>query len=418
MANIPSNVSYGTVHGRFILAYGDTIDSGGEPDATPAAGSVFFTASPILLKNASASPDPVTILPATVEVALDEDGYLRAFAGTEGLGIRLVATDDPQNNPVNWTWRVDFRLTDQAGTPVTLPSFSFSLASNAEVDLTELSPVPSADGTFYLVGPTGATGATGPAGPANTLSVSGTTTGNAGTSASVTISGTSPTQSLAFTIPRGDKGDKGDKGDTGDTGPIGPTGATGIEWQGNWSNTVDYVNNDAVFHDGASWFASGNPPVGDEPSESSTYWFPLALQGATGATGATGPAPWTFIGAYDNGADYNLGDAVTYSGGFYYRTGNPLNPGYPPTPGSITASWTPVADRGEQGPAGSLDNLAVTAPITYNSGTSTVGFDWSGTTLDEIGNVSVASPNNGDLIKWNSTSSLWEKTNTIDGGTA
>lgn len=415
---LPSNVSYGTVHGRFILAYGDTVDSGPEPDAIPAKGSVFFTASPILLKNASASPDPVTILPATVEVTLDTDGYLRAFAGTEGLGVRLVATDDPDNNPVNWTWRVDFRLTDEAGTPVTLPSFSFSLPSGTEVDLTELSPVPSADGTFYLVGPTGATGATGPAGPANTLSVSGTTTGNAGTSASVTISGTSPTQSLAFTIPRGDKGDKGDKGDTGDTGPIGPTGATGIEWQGNWSNTVDYVNNDAVFHDGASWFASGNPPVGDEPSESSTYWFPLALQGATGATGATGPAPWTFIGAYDNGASYNLGDAVTYSGGFYYRTGNPLNPGYPPTPGSINASWTPVADRGEQGPAGSLDNLLVTAPITYNSGTSTVGFDWSGTTLDEIGNVSVATPNNGDLIKWNSTTSLWEKANTIDGGNA
>jgi hypothetical protein len=415
---LPTNVSYGTVVGRFLLAYGDTIDSGPEPDATPAAGSVFFTASPILLKNASASPAPVTILPATVEVPLDEDGYLRAFEGTAGAGVRLVATDDPDNNPVGWTWRVDFRLTDASGTPVTLPSFSFALPSNTTVDLTVATPVPDANGTFYLVGPTGATGATGPAGPANALTVSGTTTGNAGTSASVTISGTSPTQSLAFTIPRGDKGDKGDKGDTGDTGPIGPTGATGIEWQGNWDDEVDYVNNDAVFHDGASWFASGNPPVGDEPSESSTYWFPLALQGATGATGATGPAPWTFIGAYDNGADYNLGDAVTYLGGFYYRTGNPLNPGYPPTPGSINASWTPVADRGEQGPAGSLDNLEVTAPITYNSGTSTVGFDWSGTTLDDLGNVSVATPNDGDLIKWNQTSGVWESANTIDGGNA
>jgi hypothetical protein len=42
--------------------------------------------------------------------------------------------------------------------------------------------------------------------------------------------------------------------------------------------------------------------------------------------------------------DYGLGDAVTYLGGFYYRTGNPLNPGYPPEPGIINASWTPVAD--------------------------------------------------------------------------
>ena len=416
MANIPSNISYGTVTGRFILAYGDSDDSGGEPDAIPAAGAVYFTASPVFIKDATADPAAVTILPAVVEAILDSDGYICGYGTTRG--VNLVATDDPQGNPVNWTWGVEFRLTDQGGTPVPLPGFSFSLPSGQTVDLTVLSPVPSANGTFYLVGPTGATG---PAGPANVLSVSSTTTGAAGSSASVTVSGTSPTQSLAFTIPRGDKGDKGDKGDTGDTGdtgPIGPTGATGIEWQGNWDDEVDYVNNDAVFHDGASWFASGNPPVGDEPSESSTYWFPLALQGATGATGATGPAPWTFIGAYDNGADYNLGDAVTYLGGFYYRTGNPLNPGYPPTPGSITSSWTPVADRGEQGPAGSLDNLEAAAPITYDTGTSTVGFDWSGTELDDLGDVSVATPNDGDLIKWNQTSGVWESANTIDGGTA
>jgi hypothetical protein len=55
---------------------------------------------------------------------------------------------------------------------------------------------------------------------------------------------------------------------------------------------------------------------------------------------------------YDNGASYNLGAAVTYLGGYYYRTGNPLNPGYPPTPGSINASWTPVADGGATGPDG------------------------------------------------------------------
>jgi len=138
---LPSNVSYGTVVGRFLLAYGDTIDSGLEPDAIPAAGSVFFTASPILLKNATASPAPVTILPAAVEVPLDSDGYLRAFAGTEGAGVRLVATDDPDNNPVGWTWRVDFRLTDQAGTPVALPSFSFALPSDTTVDLTVATPV-------------------------------------------------------------------------------------------------------------------------------------------------------------------------------------------------------------------------------------------------------------------------------------
>lgn len=54
------------------------------------------------------------------------------------------------------------------------------------------------------------------------------TTGAAGSQASVTVSGSGPAYSLAFTVPRGDKGAtgvKGDKGDKGDTGPKGDTGA-------------------------------------------------------------------------------------------------------------------------------------------------------------------------------------------------
>lgn len=87
----------------------------------------------------------------------------------------------------------------------------------------------------------------------------------------------------------------GSQGVQGEIGPVGPTGATGIEWQGEWDNSTNYVNNDAVFYNGASWFASGDPDVGDEPSEESLFWYPLALQGATGPQGiqgiqgATGP---------------------------------------------------------------------------------------------------------------------------------
>ena len=52
-------------------------------------------------------------------------------------------------------------------------------------------------------------GETGPTGPSNVLSVNPTITGAAGTAASVVIGGTSPTQSLTFTIPRGDTGAAG-----------------------------------------------------------------------------------------------------------------------------------------------------------------------------------------------------------------
>jgi hypothetical protein len=54
-----------------------------------------------------------------------------------------------------------------------------------------------------------------------TVAVGTTTTGEAGTSASVNNSGTIYDAVLDFTIPKGDTGDKGDKGDTGSTGLTG-----------------------------------------------------------------------------------------------------------------------------------------------------------------------------------------------------
>lgn len=151
---LPSNVSYGTVTGRFLLAYADGVDSDLNPDGVAAKGTVLFTPSPAYVKNLTALPAPVTILPATIECELDTDGYLLGSDGTRG--VRLVATDDPDNNPLEWTWRVDFRLTDQDDVPTRgITRFSFELPSNTTVDLAALAPVPSADGTFYLVGPRG-----------------------------------------------------------------------------------------------------------------------------------------------------------------------------------------------------------------------------------------------------------------------
>ena len=97
-------------------------------------------------------------------------------------------------------------------------------------------------------GQKGDTGATGPKGDTGAAAGFGTptcstTTGNAGTNASVSVSASGPNTAKVFnfnfTIPRGatgaqgHKGDtgatgpKGDKGDTGATGPKGDTGATG-----------------------------------------------------------------------------------------------------------------------------------------------------------------------------------------------
>ncbi len=71
----------------------------------------------------------------------------------------------------------------------------------------------------------GPTGPTGPAGPA-TIAIGTTTTGEAGTDATVINSGTDENVILDFTIPAGPTGPTGDIGPTGPTGATGPAGET------------------------------------------------------------------------------------------------------------------------------------------------------------------------------------------------
>lgn len=102
-------------------------------------------------------------------------------------------------------------------------------------------------------GPTGATGPTGLKGDAAaTISVGTTTTGNAGTSAAVTNSGTSSAVVLNFTIP------KGVDGATGATGPQGPAGADASLT--NITTTISLAT--------PTGNAAGNPGINSD-------WYPL-----------------------------------------------------------------------------------------------------------------------------------------------
>jgi len=154
-------------------------------------------------------------------------------------------------------------------------------------------------------------------------------------------------------------------GPTGPTGPTGPEGASGLVWRGTWSNTTDYASNDAVFHNGASWFAENNPPVGNEPATLSTYWFPLALQGTqgvqgpTGPTGATGPAGVT-------GATGATGAASTVTG--------PTGSTGPTGPQGLIGPTGPAGATGPTGPAGtdlSADIATLKNTIDYETSAST-----------------------------------------------
>lgn len=139
MTNIPSNVSYGTVVGRYLLAYADGVDADLFPDGLPAGGNIIFTPLVEKLRNATSVP-PVTLIPTQVTCTIDSDGYL---CGPDGLpSVRLMATDDTDNDPVNWLWEVDYLLTDADGAVIRgIPSHTMSLAGGSTVDLITIAPV-------------------------------------------------------------------------------------------------------------------------------------------------------------------------------------------------------------------------------------------------------------------------------------
>jgi hypothetical protein len=207
------------------------------------------------------------------------------------------------------------------------------------------------DGTIQTTATiAGATGATG-AGATGATGIQGAT-GNIGSTGS-----TGPQGATGITGATGDAGPEGATGIQGSTGEIGSTGATGLE-----GATGEQGATGTTGPDGATGLQGATGETGATGEVGATGV--AGIDGATGATGLqgdVGPTPWTLPATvYDNGASYNLGAAVTYQGGYYYRTGNPLNPGYPPTPGSINESWTPVADGGATGITGATGGQGAT----------------------------------------------------------
>ena len=156
-------------------------------------------------------------------------------------------------------------------------------------------------------GPQGEQGEPGPQGPAATVEVGETTTLPAGSSASVTNSGTTSAAILNFAIPQGQKGDKGDKGDDGTGISIDGTVATYADLPTNLGTEDDgkgfYVEADGKLYiwNGTSFPADGNGmqiqgpqgPKGDKgdtgPEGPQGPQGPAGQDGAPGETGPQGP---------------------------------------------------------------------------------------------------------------------------------
>lgn len=118
----------GTVQGLIYDVVGASI--------IPSASSMIkFTPVPDYLTNTT--DNEITIL-NPVLVTIDTNGF---------FSVDLVATDDPESSPINWTYTVEIFLPDRQIDP-----FSIQVETGQTLDLADAVPVQSSPGTITIQG--------------------------------------------------------------------------------------------------------------------------------------------------------------------------------------------------------------------------------------------------------------------------
>jgi hypothetical protein len=149
MTILPDNVTYGYVTGRFVVDGPDGAD-------VIAAGKVRFLPAPRRLRNLGSDPYTVIDLDPLI-YDLDIDGDLADADGNKS--VALIATDNPEIGPADWTWGVTISLQGQAVT-----TFDIAVPAGATVDLATVVPTAMSVGvmpTTVVVSGGGSGGTTG-----------------------------------------------------------------------------------------------------------------------------------------------------------------------------------------------------------------------------------------------------------------
>ena len=209
---------------------------------------------------------------------------------------------------------------------------------------------------IYIIGTPGPRGRDG----AGTVTVGTTTTGDAGTNASVTNTGTAQNAVLNFTIPRGETGAVGPQGPQGETGAVGPQGPAGTAGEAatvtvGTTTTGDAGTNASVTNTGTAQNAVLN------------FTIPR------GETGATGPQGTTATNEY----------------GYKYDTTT--------TPITLTANTVATVPLNQTGPLNVITGATTNALTIGSAGTYKIDYFFNGIS-NTAGDVNLAVYNNNNLV--------------------
>lgn len=119
---------------------------------------------------------------------------------------------------------------------------------------------------------------------------------------------------LNLTGPQGIQGEQGPQGIQGVTGDTGPAGA-GVQWKGEWSSSITYIQNDAVAYQGSSYISKQDANTNHVPTDIA-WWDLWAEKGDTGAQGIQG-----IQGPQGEPGGLAWGTAVSY-GPYSYNMGS------------------------------------------------------------------------------------------------
>ena len=252
----------------------------------------------------------------------------------------------------------------------------------------------------------------GPAGPAATIAVGSTTTGNPGTSASVTNTGTSSAAVFDFVIPRGDTGATGQNGQDGAAATI----AVGSTTTGNAGTNASVTNSgtssaavlDFVIPRGDTGAAGSDGADGYSPTATVTQNTGSATISITDANGTTTATVYDGVTPDTSVSTYSLTNLPAHSGGtngYFIRkqlsvvTMNIdviwMN--------SVTAnSWTSIGTL----PTAILPTATFTLPCVFTNGNTGQVFASGKVNIQTNGNIRFQSPtalNNLAAISFSTT---------------